>query len=149
MTWDNSKYIKLLLERREGRSDKWLIALRTTADYYGWTEKFPTWTLRPAPGQGPEGRFAMHPGRGEMFCERGVKCRVCRSVSRNANPPGKTNQFKVSRTCGVFDMAEIAYFTQSDWHWMSGPDCRRRTRDEWLAIYDAQTHKRRGGLVSV
>ena len=149
MTWDNSKYIKLLLERRDGAADKYLIALRTTADYYGWTEQFPAWTLRPAFETGGY-VFAMDPGRkGEMFCEPGVKLRVCRSPSRQGNPRGKTNAFKVSRNCGLFDVSEIAHFTQGDWHWMEGPRHERKTREEWAAIYEAGTTTRRRGLVSV
>ena len=135
MTWDNSKYVKLLLERQQGKQDKWLIALRTTADYYGWTEQFPTWTLRPAPGEPPGSRFSMRPGRGEMFCERGRRLRICRSRSRDGYPKGMTNAFKVSRNCGLFDLSEVAHFAQGDWHWMSSPRGGRIGRDRWESIY--------------
>ena len=137
MTWDNSKYVKLLLRRAEGKQDKWLIALRTTADHYGWTEQFPTWRLRPAPGEPPDSRWVIRPGRGEMFCERGRRHRVCRDASTNGYPAGKTNAFKVSRNCGLFDLSEIAHFTQGDWHWMEGPTGERVRRDRWESMYAA------------
>jgi hypothetical protein len=149
MTWDNSKYIKLLIERPSGTGgDRWLIALRTTADYYGWTQEFERWTPKFLYEQGGYSFFA-HPGRGEMFCEAGRRHRICRTDSLHGMPRGKTNQFKVSRTCGLFDLSEIAHFTKSDWHWMSGPSGERISRDRWEAIYQAGPHNRRAGLVSV
>jgi hypothetical protein len=35
MSWVDRDYIKLLLGRPTKGKDRWLIALRTTADYYG------------------------------------------------------------------------------------------------------------------
>ena len=47
MSWVDSDYIKLLIYRPESGPDRWLIALRTTADYYGWTKNFEPWSLKP------------------------------------------------------------------------------------------------------
>ena len=137
MTWDNSKYIKLLLDRPAKGQDSWLIALRTTADYYGWTKQFPEWSLKIIATEGKYS-FSMDPGRkGEMFCESGRKHRVCRSPSRDGNPAGMTNQFKVSRNTGLLQMAELAHFTEGDWHWMEGPRGERVSKDRWEARYQA------------
>ena len=149
MTWDNSKYVKLLLERREDKADKYLIALRTTADYYGWTEKFPAWTLKTFGGDGGYS-WGYDPGRrGEMFCEPGRRHRICRSARRQGNPRGMTNAFKLSRNCGLFDISEVAHFTKGDWHWMEGPTGERVSRERWEAMYQAGTPRKRRGLVSV
>ena len=148
MTWDNSKYIKLLIERREGRSDKWLIALRTTADYYGWTEQFPRWSPKPAVTDGKYTYFHMPSTRSEMFCESGRRHRICRSPSKQGNPRGMTNQFKVSKSCTMFDLAEVAALTKVDWHWMSAPNGDRLSRADWLAIHEAGPRRSGGGLVS-
>ena len=137
MTWDGSKYVKLLIWRRQGRGDSWLIALRTTADYYGWTKQFEVWTPKVI---GTSGRYdlVMDPGRrGEMFCEGGRRHRVCRSTSRAGNPAGKTNQFKVSEASTLFDLAEIAHFTQGDWYWMETFNGERFSREHWEDIYRA------------
>ena len=148
MTWDNNKYVKLLLEREEGQQDKYLIALRTTADYYGWTEEFPTWTLRTAFEVGGR-KFARHPGtRGEMFCEVGLRLRVSRSPVTSGWPRGKVNQFKVSRNCSLWDIAEVAHFTQGDWHWLTCPYGERVSRARWEERYQTKTPRKRGGLVS-
>ena len=149
MTWDNSKYIKLLIERPDsGVGDKYLIALRTTADYYGWTQEFERWSPKPLYQQGGYSFFS-HPGRGEMFCEPGQRHRICRADTTAGYPRGKTNAFKLSRTCGLFDMSELANFTQGNWYWMSSPSGERISRERWAAIYQAGPHNRRAGLVSV
>ena len=149
MTWDNSKYVKLLIERPESSvGDKWLIALRSTADYYGWTQEFEIWSPKPLYEEGGY-KFCMSPGRGEMFCESGQRHRICRAETTAGYPRAKTNQFKVSRTCGLFDLSEICHFTQGDWYWMSSPSGERISRDRWESIYQKGPHNRRAELVSV
>ena len=148
MTWDNSKYVKLLLEREEGEQDKYLIALRTTADYYGWTKHFPAWTPRPI---GTSGGYvlAMCPGmKGEMFCEAGTRLRISRAKNTNGWPRAKTNAFKVSNNCTLWDIAEVAHFTEGDWYWMTSPTGTRILRGNWEARYQTKTPKERRGLVS-
>ena len=148
MTWDNSKYVKLLLDRPEKGPDRWLIALRTTADYYGWTEKFPRWTLKTVvDSDGYEWAYA--PGRNaEMFCESGRRVVISRSPSRHAHPRGMTNQFKVSASCRLLDLAEVGALTKVDWHWMTAPNGERLSREHWLSLHEAGTRRRGGGLVS-
>ena len=149
MSYRAEDYIKLLIWRPDKGSDRWVRALRSTADYYGWTQKFEPWSPKP---QGTSGGYTLclDPGRkGEMFCEPGLRHRICRSPLRAGMPRGRTNQFKVSESCGLLDLAEIAALTQVDWHWMSGPTGDRKTRAQWLAIHEAGTPYRRGGLVSV
>ena len=148
MTWDNAKYVKLLLTRQEGKQDKWLIALRTTADYYGWTEQFPVWTPRTVAMQG-ERRISLDPGRrGRLECEGGRRHRICRSPSKRGFPAGMTNAFKLSANCGLVDIAEVAHFTQSDWYWMTAPNGERISRERWEEIYQVGISRKRGGLVS-
>ena len=148
MTWDNAKYVKLLLHREADTQDKWLIALRTTADYYGWTEQFPIWTLKPVRTEGTR-VIGYDPGRrGEMFCEGGRRHKVCRDPSRNGTPAGKTNRFKLSANCGLVDIAEVAHFTQGEWYWMTAPNGERISRERWEEIYQVGISRKRGGLVS-
>lgn len=145
MTWDNNKYVKLLIERREGKRDKYLIALKTTADFYGWTKKYPGWkpkTLKVVNGV----HYCMDPGRkGEMFCEAGTRLRVCREPSRHGYPSTFTNAFKVSNNCSNFDISEIAHFTEGYWYWMSAPSGERITRERWEQIYQVGIQRQRVG----
>ena len=147
MTWDNNKYVKLLLERREGKRDKYLIALRTTADFYGWTQEWEEW--QPKSWTGTDGRqYCRDPGRrGEMFCEAGTQLRICREPSQGGWPSSKTNAFKVSHNCGFGEIAEIAHFTTVEWFWMTGPTGGRIKRESWEEIYQAHITPG-GGLMS-
>jgi hypothetical protein len=146
MTWDNSKYVKLLLWRPDSGADRWLIALRTTADYYGWTKHFETWRPKSI---GTSGGYTLcrDPGRrGEMFCEGGRRLRICRSPKTGGNPAGFTNQFKVSRSCTQFDIAELAYLTNEGWYWMTGLYGQRIARESWLAIHSEKLRAERGAV---
>lgn len=148
MTWNKAEYVKLLLWREAGTQDKYLVALRTTADYYGWTQEFEVWTPKPI---GTIGKYTlcMDPGRTQASIHRaGKPHRISRSPSKHANAAGLVNQFRLSRNCGLFECAEVAHFTQGDWYWLEGPYRERIDRERWEAIYEAGPHERRGGLVS-
>ena len=146
MTWDNSKYVKLLLWRPDSGADRWLIALRTTADYYGWTQNYETWRPKTVGTSGGY-QLCVDPGRrSEMFCEGGQRLRICRSPKTGGNPAGLTNQFKVSASCTQFDIAELAYLTNVDWYWMTGLYGQRITRDRWLAIHKEKLLSGRGAV---
>ena len=142
-------FVKLLLWRGSGKKDKYLVALRTTANYYGWTKEFETWTPRTLYESGGY-EMCVDPGRkGNLVMASGKRIRICRSPSRQGMPRGLTNQFKVSRNCGLLDLAELAHFTESDWHWMDGPYGERIGRDHWERIYQAGIPGRRGVACSV
>lgn len=135
MTWDPNAYVKLLLHREEGKKDKWLMALRATANYYGWSEEFPTWTIRPEAEIGGY-TFGRDPGRkGRLQFEGGRRHYVCRSPYTGGYPRGFTNAFKLSANCGLADIAEVAEFTKGEWYWMNGPHGERLKRDEWHTLY--------------
>ena len=148
MTWDNEQYIKLLLLRPEKGADRWLIALRATADHYGWTEKFPRWRPKTVFEQGGYSFVRMPNTRAEMFCERGRRHRICRAASKHGTPRGMTNQFKVSKNCSLLDLAELGALTKVDWHWMTAPNGERLDRAYWLSIHEVGPRRRGGGLVS-
>ena len=128
-------YLKLLLARTEGRKDQWLIALKATADFYGWTAAYPIWSPRVL--YSVDGReVCSDPGRrGQLYRQRGRLHRICRADSRQGNPAGKTNQFKLSNSCTLATMAELAHHTQGDWRWMTGPNFKPVLRDDWARRY--------------
>ena len=137
MTWSSIAYVKLLLQREADTQDKYLIALRTTADYYGWTEHFPVWTPKVVRTEGGR-HFCQHPGtRGRLECQAGRRYRISRSPKKGGWPAGMTNAFKLSENCGLRDIAEVAQFTKVDWHWMEGPFGERIDRSRWLEMYAA------------
>lgn len=143
-----SEYIKLLLQREAGTQDKYLIALRATADHYGWTEEFPVWTPEPV---GTSGGYTLirDPGRlGELRCEAGITLRVSEAKTKAGYPKGQVHRFKVSANCGLWDIAEVAHFTKGPWYWMTSPTGTRIVRERWEARYQSKEPQQRRGLVS-
>ena len=144
-----SQYVHLQLGLSTQNRSKWLIALRSTADYYGWTEAFPAW--EPQGGYTSGGRrFFSDPGRrGGLQMRGGNRHRVCRSRSTAGTPAGMTNAFRLSTSCAVIDIAELAHFTEGEWFWMTGLHGERVSRERWEAIYQSGNSRAKGGLVSV
>ena len=142
-------YVKLLIRRPTKGPDRWLRALRATADYYGWTEEFEVWSPKLVETSGGY-QLCRDPGRrGFHHSEGGRRHRISRHPSLHGNPAGFVNAFVVSRACNLTDLAELAQFTKGDWHWMTNPVGERITRARWSKFYETGTHHRRGGLVSV
>ena len=143
-----AEFLKFLLERREGKPDKYLIAMGATADHFGWSEHFPIWA--PKPWAFKDGRqFCKDPGRrGDVRTEAGCTLRISRSPCKNGFPKGLVHRFKVSNNCTLWDIAEVAHFSQGDWYWMTGPTGERIDRVHWESRYASTEPRRRGGLVS-
>ena len=130
-------YVKLVLGDRRAHNPTYLIALRTTADYYGWTEELEAWRPKLHQVVG-ETRIVHDPGRrGSLKYAGGRRHLVCRSPSTAGMPAGFTNAFRVSARCGLPELAELAHFTSGDWYWMTGPFGERIRRERWESIYQA------------
>ena len=135
-----TSYITLKIGETKSGKAKTLHALRSTADYYGWTEQFPVWTGQIQSSQGERG-YLLDPGRrGHPQCSSGKRLRICRSPSRDGYPAGFTNAFKVTANTGLFDLAELAHFTKVDWEWMETPTSGRVSRADWERRYARTTH---------
>jgi hypothetical protein len=145
----NIDFVQLIIFRGAQNRARWVRALRTTANHYGWLDHFPLWS----PGKayvenGVQYYYAQRlPGRG---APRGSKPRrICRAKSSHGHPARLTNQFQISNSCRTIDLAELAYFTKGDWHWMEDLSGKRLSRDHWHRLYLAGGDRRRAGLVSV
>ena len=131
------QFVTLKLGETKSGHAKTLHALRSTADYYGWSEAFPEWVGKLEPTQG-ERSFLRDPGRrGHPQCSGGKRLRISRSPVTATYVAGFVNAFKVSANTGLFDLAELAHFTKCDWHWMTSPSGEVRSREQWDAIYQA------------
>lgn len=149
MTPTDDRYIQLQIGLSSSTRSKWLVALRTTANYYGWTEEFPIWMPQDAHQVGGITVFRDPGRRGDLQSIGGKRLLVCRAASTAGWSAGKTNAFRVSSAVSNFDLAELAHFTKGDWHWMEGLHGQRIRRENWEAIWQAKTSKASGGLVSV
>lgn len=144
----DGQYVKLQLGTSDTTKPKWLIAMRATADYYGWTKHFEPWGPKPiAEVNGVT--YAMHPGtRGGNQWAGGVKLRIGRAEPGLGYARQATNRFRVSSAVSQFDLAELAHFTEGDWHWMETKAGVKVTADRWESMYQVGTAGRKGGLVS-
>ena len=133
-------YVTLKLgETKTGKAKK-LHALRSTADYYGWTEQFEPWVGNLFYAQSGMAML-QDPGRkGHPQCSSGYRVRICRAHEMAGFPAGFTNAFKVTANTGLLDLAELAHFTKGDWYWMSTRTGERITRDVWEDRYAGISH---------
>jgi hypothetical protein len=141
-------HIKLVIWRPEGQTCRYISALRSTADYYGWTKEFEIWRPKTLYTQSGYSFSVMPKRQGRGHAVGGKRLRICRSPRKSGNPAGFTNQFKVSNSCRTADLAELANFTQGDWHWMEDLSGKRVSKEHWAEIYESGTTSRRGGLVT-
>ena len=133
-------YVTLKLGETKSGNVKTLHALRSTADYYGWTEKFEPWIGKIQFLQGDRAFLLQPSRRGYEAWSPGRRLRICRSPSKNGFPAGFTNAFKVSSNTGLFDLAELAHFTKVDWEWMQDTAYQRVSRVDWERRYASKTH---------
>ena len=132
------QYVTLKLgETKSGRAKK-LHALRTTADYYGWTKEFEPWVGKKEFEQGGRAFLRDTGRRGHPQCSSGYRVRICRTSDLDGFPAGFTNAFKVTANTGLFDLAELAHFTDVEWYWMTTKTGERVSREEWAARYAAR-----------
>ena len=133
-----AQFVTLKLGETSGGHAKKLHALRSTADYYGWTKEFEEWTLKPEVEQGGRA-YGRDPGRrGHPQNSSGYRIRICRTSDLDGFPAGFTNAFKVTTNTGLFDLAELAHFTDVEWYWMTTRTGERVSREEWAARYAAR-----------
>ena len=132
------EHIKLVIWWPDGQTCRYISALRSTANYYGWTKEFEPWVGKPVSSEG--GRtFLLDAGRrGHPQCSSGYRVRICRTSDLDGFPAGFTNAFKVTANTGLFDLAELAHFTEGEWYWMTTKTGERVSREKWAARYKAR-----------
>lgn len=124
-------YVELAI--RKGRGDSWikLMCVKATADFYGWSAVFPSVTEAKAV---ESGGLLINPVLTNHYRgHRGKRLRICRAKgSKQGNPAGLTNAFRVTNNATNFDLYAIAQAVSVDYGWMEGQYGYRRSRDEWM-----------------
>ena len=109
-----------------------LIALKSTADFYGWTEVFPT--LNEAKRVDYPDGLMPHPGRKNLRRYRAHPLVICRSdVTKQGFPVRLTNRFRVTNNARALDLATIAQATQIPFSWMTDKNNTRLCAEHWLS----------------
>jgi len=126
-------YTELAIRRT--KRDSWvkIMCLQTTADFYGWSAVFPVvWEAQAALSDGYLVNPLLH---GDKRGHRGRQLRICRAKgSKQGNPAGLTNAFRVTNNATNFDLFAIAQAVSVDYGWMEGMYGYRRSKAEWDAF---------------
>lgn len=139
--YGNDDYCELAVRRI--RKGNWvrLIALKPTAEFYGWTTVFPL--VREAQDVDYPGGIRPMPVRRNLTNYRALPLYVCRSKSnRQGFPRGLTNRFRVTNNATRLDLAAIAQAIQIDYGWMTARYGERVPKCQWdsVELPDAYCH---------
>ena len=127
--YKNDDFIRLGIRvRGEGRYI-WMNCLKATAEFYGWSNAFPT--LLELKTQTTGSSFQRDTGRRGWKNGGGQVVTICRNPSTHSFPRGQTNSFRVSRAATQKDLRLIAEAVEIDWAWMSTPKLGRMPRSWW------------------
>ena len=127
--YKNSDFVRLGIRNHSGDRYIWMNCLKATADFYGWSEAFPTLLELKTQTTGRE--FVRDVGRRGWKSSGGQVVTICRSPITQGFPRGKTNSFRVSKWASQRDLQLIAQSAQVDWEWMSTAKSGRRPRSWW------------------
>lgn len=132
------RFVRLVLWTNEWGNHSTISCLRATAEFYGWTKHYVELNSIPD--------FVVN-GRGYGYWRRGIRglsgeigghpLRICRSSSKMGHPAGHTNTLRINKRVSVYDLAELAHFTEGDWHWLEDKSGKRVSREHWEEIYQS------------
>lgn len=132
---DGHEHIKLVLRSLPSGQQAVVIVKKATADFLGWTNHFPTYTewadQQEAIGVPVNRQYRRH----EPRALGGKPVRIGRGTNKSRNEAGLTHIFRVGSKVTIRDMAELASFTEVDWHWMERPCGTRMDRQWWWERY--------------
>ena len=127
----NREYVHLAI--RKIRDGDWvqLMTLKTTADFYGWSDIFLPLSEAKAIDRG-DGMLRW-PRRIKTRSYPALRLYICREKAhRRGYPRGLTNCFRVSRNACTRDLVALAQAVKVDFGWMNDKSYRRVTREQWL-----------------
>jgi hypothetical protein len=131
MVYKLDDFIELAIRRIAFANWVRLIALKTTADFYGWTEVFPS--LNEAKRVDYPDGLMPHPGRKNLRRFRAHPLVISRHEgSKHGYPVRLTNRFRVTNNAGVLDIANIAQSTQIPFSWLTDKRGTRLCAEHWL-----------------
>lgn len=137
MAHASDPHVKLVLRPLPSGQLSVINVKKSTADYLGWSLHFQTYSEWVRNEQGG-GRYAVLPYRAhEPRKIAGTPIRIGRGPDMNRNEPGLTHIFRIGSKVSLRDLAELASFTEVDWHWMERPNRARMSRQWWWDLYQS------------
>ena len=137
MGYGPHEHVKLILRTLPSGQAATLMVKESTAEHLGWLEHYETegeWAARRA-AEGVTGplRYRGSPGK----AIGGVPLRMGFAEPVAGHPGGTSRQFRIGSKVSLADLAELAHFTEGDWHWMEDRSGRRISRERWLQRYSS------------
>ena len=109
-----------------------LIALKPTADFYGWTSVFPP-ILEAKRVDYPDGLFPW-PNTPNLRRYKAHPLVISRSdTTKQGFPVRMTNRFRVTNNATTLDIAAIAHATQIPFSWMTNKSNERWDHEHWMS----------------
>ena len=134
---DAHKHIKLVLRSLPSGQQSVICVQKATADFLGWTLHFPTYAewadQQEALGVPVNRQYRAHEPRKQL----GIPLRIGRGRNKSRNERGLTHTFRIGSKVSLADLAELASFTEVDWHWMERPCGTRMEKSWWWDRYAA------------
>ena len=137
MGYGAHKHIDLVLRTTPKGEHAVVVVKEATAQFFGWTDHFKTQAQVLAEEVASGARQAVYFTGGPGHSRPGVALRIGRGTDPTRNEAGLTHTFRITSRVSQADLAELAYFTQGDWHWMERRCRKRMSRDWWLQRYAA------------
>ena len=137
MGYGSHKHVDLVLRTTPKGEHAVVVVKESTAQFFGWTDHFKTQqevlAEEVATGVRQSLYFTGTAGR----TRPGVALRIGRGPNPSYNEAGLTHTFRITSRVSQADLAELAHFTQGDWHWMERRCGKRMSRDWWAQRYAA------------
>jgi len=78
----------------------------------------------------------------------GKQILISRAPSKGAYAPGKAHTIRINSRVNNIDLAELAHFTEAEWHWMEARNGARVDRQQWLDVYAGKGTIPRGAVAA-
>ena len=132
MGYFHEDFCELAIRRIQKGNWVRLIALKPTADFYGWSSVFPDiWDAKRV--DYADGLFP-HPGRRNLRAYRAHPLVISRSdTTKQGFPVRMTNRFRVTNNASTLDIAAIAHATQIPFSWLTDKSNKRLDQEHWMS----------------
>lgn len=128
--------MRLILFTHPGGNQSIVTCQRATAEYFGWLKHFKTYDeLIHEEAQAGNGRTTPQRIRAANRPPCGTQIRISRAATKGRYASGKAHSLRINSRVSNLDLAELAHFTEAEWHWMEARNGARVDRQKWLDVY--------------
>lgn len=128
--------MRLILFTHPGGNQSIVTCQRATAEHFGWLTHFKTYgELIHEEALAGNGRITPQQIRAANRPPRGTQIRISRAATKGTYASGRAHSLRINSRVSNIDLAELAHFTEAEWHWMEARNGARVDRQKWLDVY--------------